>query len=63
MIVIVFVSKPTLDTLISKGGFCDIFKLNSPSKLETAPVVWSTTIFAPGIGLLFSSVTVPDTLV
>ena len=42
---------------------CFTINENSPSKLATAPVVESKTIFAPGIGLLSSSTTVPETLV
>ena len=60
---IVAVSKPILETFTEKGGFWFTVNENSPSKLATAPVVESKTIFAPGIGLLSSSTTVPETLV
>ena len=59
----VTVSKPTLETVIVNGGnwSTEIEKL--PSKSATVPFMESTTTLAPGIGLLFSSATVPVTVV
>ena len=58
--VIDFVSKPTLDTVMVKGGIWEVFNVKLPSKSVTVPVVLSKTTLAPGTGWPLLSATVPD---
>jgi hypothetical protein len=58
--VIVFISKPTLDTVMVKGGVCEVNKVKLPSKSVTVPFVLSKTTLAPGTGWPLLSATVPD---
>ena len=56
-------SKPTLETVIENGGIWSTESEKLPSKSATVPVVLPATTLAPGIGLLFSSLTEPVTVV